>query len=119
MQLEGSVSTTSSAIWRFFQTPKGILIIVLVILVAVAAPHEGIALVAPGLATAVLFATSQALLVVLRAVEEGRQAYGNRKAGKSASQTTPPEAFPQESDAPHSVAEGLPPPTTAYITNPR
>src|SRR5580700_1752283 len=64
MQLEASVSTTSSAIWRFFQTPKGLLIIVLVILVAVAAPHEGIALVAPGLATAVLVAAAIDLLVL-------------------------------------------------------
>src|SRR5579863_5602022 len=64
MQLEGSVSTTSSAIWRFFQTPKGLLIIVLVILVAVAAPHEGIALVAPGLATAVLVAGAIDVLIL-------------------------------------------------------
>jgi Na+-translocating ferredoxin:NAD+ oxidoreductase RnfD subunit len=66
MQLEGSVSTTSSAIWRFFQTPKGLLIIVLVILVAVAAPHEGIALAAPGLATAVLVASAIDLLILRR-----------------------------------------------------
>lgn len=46
--------TTSSAAWRFFQTPKGLLTIVLVILVAVAAPREGIGLVAPGLIAAVL-----------------------------------------------------------------
>jgi Na+-translocating ferredoxin:NAD+ oxidoreductase RnfD subunit len=58
------VSTTSSAMWRFFQTPKGLLIIVLVILVAVAAPHEGIALVAPGLITAVLVAAAIDLLVL-------------------------------------------------------
>jgi Na+-translocating ferredoxin:NAD+ oxidoreductase RnfD subunit len=64
MQLEGSVSTTSSAVWRFFQTPKGLLIIVLVILVAVAAPHEGIALVAPGLATAVLVASAIDVLIL-------------------------------------------------------
>src|ERR1700719_3492546 len=64
MQLEGSVSTTSSAIWRFFQTPKGLLIIVLVILLVVAAPHEGIALVAPGLATAVLVASAIDVLIL-------------------------------------------------------
>ena len=58
------MSTTSSAIWRFFQTPKGLLIVVLVILVAVAAPHEGIALVAPGLITAVLVAAAIDLLVL-------------------------------------------------------
>jgi Na+-translocating ferredoxin:NAD+ oxidoreductase RnfD subunit len=44
---------TSSAVQRFFRTPKGLLLIVLVILVAVAAPGEGIRLVAPGLASAV------------------------------------------------------------------
>ena len=38
---------------RFFRTPKGLLIIVLAILAALAAPGEGIALVAPGLAIAV------------------------------------------------------------------
>jgi Na+-translocating ferredoxin:NAD+ oxidoreductase RnfD subunit len=52
------VTTASSAIWRFFQTPKGLLIIVLMILIALAAPHEGIALVAPGLAAAVLVASA-------------------------------------------------------------
>src|SRR5205807_10426100 len=44
---------TSSPIWRFFQTPKGLLIIVLALLVTFAAPREGVALVAPGLVTAV------------------------------------------------------------------
>ena len=52
------MSITSSPIWRFFQTPKGLLIIVLVILVAVAAPHEGIALVTPDLVTAILIAAA-------------------------------------------------------------
>jgi Na+-translocating ferredoxin:NAD+ oxidoreductase RnfD subunit len=47
------VAKTSSAIRRFFATPKGLLLIVLVILVALAAPHEGIRLIAPGLAGAV------------------------------------------------------------------
>lgn len=56
MRHGGSVSTASSAIWRFFQTPKGLLTIVLVILNALAAPHEGFKLVAPGLAAAVLVA---------------------------------------------------------------
>src|ERR1700747_3530013 len=67
MRLEDSVNTTSSAMWRFFQTPKGLLIIVLVILVAVAAPHEGIALVGPGLASAVLVA-SAIDVVILRKI---------------------------------------------------
>jgi Na+-translocating ferredoxin:NAD+ oxidoreductase RnfD subunit len=56
MRLGGSVSTASSAIWRFFQTPKGLLTIILVILLLLAAPHEGLKLVVPGLAAAVLVA---------------------------------------------------------------
>ncbi len=44
---------TSSEIRRFFRTPKGLVLIVLAILVALAAPHEGITLVFPGLASAV------------------------------------------------------------------
>lgn len=44
---------TSPAILRFFRTPKGLVLIVLAILVALAAPSEGIALVAPGMASAV------------------------------------------------------------------
>ena len=46
----------NSAVRRFFRTPKGLLIIVLAILVALAAPSEGIGLVAPGLASAVIVA---------------------------------------------------------------
>jgi Na+-translocating ferredoxin:NAD+ oxidoreductase RnfD subunit len=38
---------------RFFRTPKGLLTIVLAILTALAAPHEGVALVLPGLAAAI------------------------------------------------------------------
>jgi Na+-translocating ferredoxin:NAD+ oxidoreductase RnfD subunit len=41
---------------NFFKTPKGLLIIILVILVAIAAPGEGIRRVAPGLLSAVLIA---------------------------------------------------------------
>src|ERR1700688_702099 len=66
MRLEGCVPTTSSAIWRFFQTPKGLLTIVLVILVALAAPHEGIGLVTPGLLAAVLVAGTIDVLVLRR-----------------------------------------------------
>jgi Na+-translocating ferredoxin:NAD+ oxidoreductase RnfD subunit len=44
------------AVLRFFRTPKGLLIIVLAILVVLAAPHEGIALAAPGLGSAVIVA---------------------------------------------------------------
>jgi Na+-translocating ferredoxin:NAD+ oxidoreductase RnfD subunit len=58
------VTTTRSAIWRFFQTPKGLLVIVLVILVALAARREGIALVAPGLVTAVMVAGAIDVLVL-------------------------------------------------------
>ena len=58
--------TSNSAVWRFFQTPKGLLLIVLVILVAIAAPQEGIALVAPGLLAAVLVASVIDVLVLRR-----------------------------------------------------
>src|SRR6202049_1538796 len=56
MQPEGCRVPASSSLRRFFRTPKGLLIIVLAILVALAAPSEGIALVAPGLASAVIVA---------------------------------------------------------------
>jgi Na+-translocating ferredoxin:NAD+ oxidoreductase RnfD subunit len=49
-------NTTNEAVRRFFRTPKGLLLIVLVILVALAAPREGITQVAPGLASAVIVA---------------------------------------------------------------
>jgi hypothetical protein len=51
-----SFVTTSVALRRFFSTPKGLLIIILAILTALAAPGEGIRLVAPGLAGAVVAA---------------------------------------------------------------
>ena len=60
------MTTTSPTIWRFFQTPKGLLIIVLLILVAVAAPREGIGLVAPGLLAAVIVAGTIDVLVLRR-----------------------------------------------------
>ena len=41
------------AIRKFFRTPKGLLTIILFILMAIAAPHEGIARIAPGILTAV------------------------------------------------------------------
>jgi Na+-translocating ferredoxin:NAD+ oxidoreductase RnfD subunit len=50
--------------WRFFQTPKGLLIIVLLILLAVTAPHEGIRRIAPGLASAVIVAGAMDLLIL-------------------------------------------------------
>jgi Na+-translocating ferredoxin:NAD+ oxidoreductase RnfD subunit len=48
--------TPNAAILRFFRTPKGLLIIILAILVALAAPGEGIKLVAPSLVSAVIVA---------------------------------------------------------------
>jgi len=42
------------AIRKFLRTPKGLLTIILVMLVAIAAPHEGIRAVAPGILSAVL-----------------------------------------------------------------
>ena len=56
MRPQGYLVATNSAVGRFFRTPKGLLIIVLAILVALAAPGEGIRLVAPGLASAVVAA---------------------------------------------------------------
>ena len=45
--------TGGSRVAQFFRTPKGLLLIVLMILLALAAPAEGIALVAPGVTGAV------------------------------------------------------------------
>jgi Na+-translocating ferredoxin:NAD+ oxidoreductase RnfD subunit len=56
MRPEAYVVTTSSSFRQFFRTPKGLLIMVLAILIALATPHEGIRLVAPGLSGAVLVA---------------------------------------------------------------
>jgi Na+-translocating ferredoxin:NAD+ oxidoreductase RnfD subunit len=47
---------TAPSLKRFFSTPKGLLIIILVILVAMAAPHEGLARVMPSLLGAALAA---------------------------------------------------------------
>jgi Na+-translocating ferredoxin:NAD+ oxidoreductase RnfD subunit len=66
MPLGGCVNISSSAVRRFFQTPKGLLIIVLAILVALAAPHEGFKLVAPGLVTAIVLAAAIDVLVLRR-----------------------------------------------------
>lgn len=43
-------------LWRFVTTPKGLLTIILAILVAIAAPREGLRVVAPGLVSAMLTA---------------------------------------------------------------
>jgi Na+-translocating ferredoxin:NAD+ oxidoreductase RnfD subunit len=48
----------SMGLRRFLRTPKGLLLIVLTILIAVAAPHEGLATVAPGLLGAMLSAAA-------------------------------------------------------------
>ncbi len=57
---------SSSTVRRFFRTPKGLLIIILAVLVALAAPHEGIALVAPGLASAIIVAGLIDVLILRR-----------------------------------------------------
>ena len=49
---------------RFFKTPKGLLVIVLVALAAIAAPHEGIRVVAPGLLSAILVAGMMDVLIL-------------------------------------------------------
>ena len=54
MQREDSAAST--AVRRFFRTPKGLLIIVLTLLAALAAAGEGVRLVAPGLLSAVAVA---------------------------------------------------------------
>ena len=55
---------TNSPIRRFFRTPKGLLIIVLLMLLALAVPHEGLKLIAPGLASAVIVASLIDVLVL-------------------------------------------------------
>jgi len=55
---------TSLALRRFFSTPKGLLIIILVILAALAAPKEGLRLVTPGLAGAIAAAGLMDLLIL-------------------------------------------------------
>ena len=49
---------------KFFKTPKGILTIILAILIALAAPHEGILMVAPKLLSAVIAAGVIDLLIL-------------------------------------------------------
>jgi Na+-translocating ferredoxin:NAD+ oxidoreductase RnfD subunit len=60
------VTITRSAIWQFFQTPKGLLTIVLVILLGLAAPHEGIKSIALGLVTSLIVAGGMDLLILRR-----------------------------------------------------
>jgi Na+-translocating ferredoxin:NAD+ oxidoreductase RnfD subunit len=49
---------------HFFKTPKGLLTIVLVLLAAISAPHEGLRVVAPGLAGAVVVSAVLDLLIL-------------------------------------------------------
>lgn len=49
---------------HFFRTPKGLLTIVLILLAAIAAPHEGIRTIAPGLLSAVGVAAALDLLIL-------------------------------------------------------
>jgi Na+-translocating ferredoxin:NAD+ oxidoreductase RnfD subunit len=51
---------------KFFKTPKGLLTIILVVPLALAAPHEGIRMVAPGLFGAVIAAGVVDLLILRR-----------------------------------------------------
>jgi Na+-translocating ferredoxin:NAD+ oxidoreductase RnfD subunit len=55
---------TSAVVLRFFRTPKGLLLIVLAILLALAAPREGIKLIAPGVLSAVIVAGLLDVLVL-------------------------------------------------------
>jgi Na+-translocating ferredoxin:NAD+ oxidoreductase RnfD subunit len=55
---------TSSAIRRFFRTPKGLLLIILGILLVLATPTEGIRRVAPGLVSAVAIAGLMDMLIL-------------------------------------------------------
>lgn len=58
----------------FFATPKGLLIVILSIFIALAAPHEGIRVVAPGLFTAMLAAgLLDALILGTRNVQAGKR----------------------------------------------
>jgi Na+-translocating ferredoxin:NAD+ oxidoreductase RnfD subunit len=49
---------------RFFKTPKGLLTIVLAILAAIAASHEGMRVVAPGLLSAIVVAAALDVLIL-------------------------------------------------------
>jgi Na+-translocating ferredoxin:NAD+ oxidoreductase RnfD subunit len=49
---------------HFFKTPKGVLIVLLILLAAIAAPHEGLGVVAPGLLGAIAIAATLDLLIL-------------------------------------------------------
>jgi len=59
------VRRSTWALRKFFRTPKGLLTIILVILVAIAAPHEGLRAIAPGILSAV-FISGLVDAVILR-----------------------------------------------------
>jgi len=52
------------AVTKFFRTPKGLLLVVLALLIAIALPTEGMALVLPGLLSSVLLAGTADLLIL-------------------------------------------------------
>lgn len=58
--------TTSSVVRRFFRTPKGLVLLVLLLLAGLAAPHEGVLMVLPDLASAVLAAALVDTIVLWR-----------------------------------------------------
>lgn len=58
MKREGWRVPTPAAVKRFFRTPKGLLILILAVLILLAGAGQGAALVAPGLAAAVLVAAA-------------------------------------------------------------
>ena len=67
MRLRGGlVRRRAHPVKKFFGTPKGLLIVILSVLIAMAAPHEGIGVVAPGLLAAIT-AAGVLDLVILRA----------------------------------------------------
>ena len=49
---------------HFFKTPKGLLTIVLIVLAAIAAPHEGIGVAAPGLLSSIAVAAAIDVLIL-------------------------------------------------------
>lgn len=49
---------------RFWRSPKGLLTIILLILIGLAAPHEGLAVVAPGLGSGVLVAALMDVVII-------------------------------------------------------
>ncbi len=72
MRPKASLSKTA-ALRKFFATPKGLVLIILTIFIAMAAPHEGLRVVAPGLLSAMLAAgLLDALIIGTRNVQAGK-----------------------------------------------